>query len=105
MPTLVECKRFDDFRARREVVGQMLDYAANGKEYWSKDRLLSMASEAARKSGTELETAIRDLNPVNGRHRRMLFLSASVASSGRVRSGSSFSWRSRPTTYVVSQTF
>ena len=30
IPTFVECKRFLDTRSRREVVGQMLDYAANG---------------------------------------------------------------------------
>ena len=30
IPTLVEVKRSSDSRIRREVVGQMLDYAANG---------------------------------------------------------------------------
>ena len=30
-PTLVEVKRSSDTRIRREVVGQMLDYAANGQ--------------------------------------------------------------------------
>jgi predicted TIM-barrel fold metal-dependent hydrolase len=39
VPTLVECKRSSDPRARREVVAQMLDYAANGVLYWSLDRL------------------------------------------------------------------
>src|SRR5688500_6659423 len=34
-PTFVECKRAVDTRSRREVVAQMLDYAANGIEYWS----------------------------------------------------------------------
>ncbi len=34
VPTLVEVKRSDDTRIRREVVGQMLDYAANGIVYW-----------------------------------------------------------------------
>src|SRR4026209_922941 len=29
IPTFVECKRASDTRARREVVAQMLDYAAN----------------------------------------------------------------------------
>ena len=33
IPTFVECKRSSDTRARREVVAQMLDYAANGVEY------------------------------------------------------------------------
>jgi hypothetical protein len=35
MPTLVEVKRSSDSRLRREVVGQMLDYAAQGAAHWS----------------------------------------------------------------------
>lgn len=35
VPTLVEVKRSTDTRIRREVVGQMLDYAANSVVYWS----------------------------------------------------------------------
>ena len=34
VPTLVEVKRSSDTRIRREVVGQMLDYAANSVAYW-----------------------------------------------------------------------
>jgi hypothetical protein len=34
VPTLVEVKRSTDIRIRREVVGQMLDYAANAVAYW-----------------------------------------------------------------------
>ena len=34
VPILVEVKRASDTRARREVVAQMLDYAANGTQYW-----------------------------------------------------------------------
>ena len=34
IPTIVEVKRSTDTRIRREVVGQMLDYAANGVRYW-----------------------------------------------------------------------
>src|SRR5437899_4656364 len=33
-PTIVEVKRSTDTRIRREVVGQMLDYAANAVVYW-----------------------------------------------------------------------
>ncbi|MDC9721720.1 MAG: hypothetical protein PSN34_02970 [Urechidicola sp.] len=35
IPTLVEVKRSTDTRIRREVVGQMLDYASNAVTYWS----------------------------------------------------------------------
>jgi hypothetical protein len=34
IPTLVEVKRSYDTRIRREVIGQMLDYAANAVAYW-----------------------------------------------------------------------
>ncbi len=34
IPTIVEVKRSTDTRMRREVVGQMLDYAANAVVYW-----------------------------------------------------------------------
>lgn len=39
VPTLVEVKRSTDTRVRREVVGQMLDYAANGVSYWPEGSL------------------------------------------------------------------
>lgn len=39
VPTLVEVKRSTDTRIRREVVGQMLDYAANAVVYWPVDQM------------------------------------------------------------------
>ncbi|HZL04320.1 MAG TPA: hypothetical protein VFE45_02675, partial [Coriobacteriia bacterium] len=39
IPTIVEVKRSSNTSIRREVVGQMLDYAANGVRYWPVDRL------------------------------------------------------------------
>lgn len=39
IPTLVEVKRSTDSRIRREVVGQMLDYAANAVVYWPAEHL------------------------------------------------------------------
>lgn len=39
IPTLVEVKRSSDNRIRREVVGQMLDYAANGVVYWPAEQI------------------------------------------------------------------
>ncbi len=39
VPTFVEVKRASDTRARREVVAQMLDYAANGSAFWAADQL------------------------------------------------------------------
>lgn len=42
VPTLVEVKRSSDTRIRREVVGQMLDYAANGTRYWGNGTLAQL---------------------------------------------------------------
>lgn len=55
IPTLVEVKRSSDTRVRREVVGQMLDYASNAVAYWSVEHLR-----------TRLEAACeeQDNNPV-----------------------------------------
>jgi len=39
IPTLIEVKRSTDARIRREVVGQMLDYAANAVVYWGANQL------------------------------------------------------------------
>lgn len=42
IPTIVEVKRSSDTRIRREVVGQMLDYAANAVVYWPVERVRAM---------------------------------------------------------------
>jgi hypothetical protein len=51
IPTFVECKRATDTRSRREVVAQMLDYAANGLEYWGMERVRQSAAETAQQNG------------------------------------------------------
>src|ERR1035437_651701 len=61
IPTLVECKRFANPQSRREVVGQMIEYAANGHYYWDKDKLLNFAKESARGQGSTLDQALRVL--------------------------------------------
>jgi hypothetical protein len=42
IPTLVEVKRSTDTRIRREVVGQMFDYAANAVMYWPVEKIRSV---------------------------------------------------------------
>ncbi len=39
IPTLVEVKRGSNTQIRREVVGQMLDYAANASQFWTLEDL------------------------------------------------------------------
>ena len=62
-PTFIECKRYNDTRAKREVVGQMLEYAANGHHYWSKDEMRAYAEQAAEKNNISLEEEIKRLQP------------------------------------------
>lgn len=61
IPTFVECKRATDTRGRREVVAQMLDYAANGISYWKMDSLRQAATETAHLSGKSLDEEILEL--------------------------------------------
>lgn len=61
--TLVECKRYDDTRSRREVIGQVFEYAANAQFYWTGDELRQHAEESARSHGKTLEEAISLLRP------------------------------------------
>lgn len=53
VPTLVEVKRSSDTRIRREVVGQMLDYAANGVRFWPAETLQTAFEATARASGAD----------------------------------------------------
>lgn len=66
IPTFVECKRFLDTRSRREVVGQMLEYAANGPHYWSQETLREYAMQTAADRGVDLDEAVRQLQPTSG---------------------------------------
>jgi hypothetical protein len=51
VPVLVELKRAVDTRLRREVVGQMLDYAANGTVYWQGGRIAEAFAATATRAG------------------------------------------------------
>jgi hypothetical protein len=66
IPTLVECKRFKDTRARREVIGQMFDYAANASFYLNQDTLTRYFEEQASKRGTDIESYISGVQPTSG---------------------------------------
>ena len=54
VPTFVEVKRSTDTRIRREVVAQMLDYAANATVYWPASRLRQTFEEHCDDPGTAL---------------------------------------------------
>jgi hypothetical protein len=51
IPILVEIKRATNPQLRREVVGQMLDYAANGVAYWPPAKIAAAFAETCRSRG------------------------------------------------------
>jgi len=61
VPTLVECKRASDTRIRREVVAQMLEYAANATAYWDVGELQRSAEVTHKENGSSLDNALERL--------------------------------------------
>ncbi len=53
IPTIVEVKRSSDTRIRREVVGQMLDYAANAVVYWPIETLQDEFRQQCQRRGVD----------------------------------------------------
>lgn len=60
IPTLVEVKRSTDTRIRREVVGQMLDYAANSIVYWPADSIRAQFERTCELKQTDPEQELVD---------------------------------------------
>ncbi|MDH3988137.1 MAG: hypothetical protein OEV34_03335 [Gammaproteobacteria bacterium] len=64
-PTFIEAKRSSNNQIRREVVGQILDYAANAIVYWPGDRIRALATDQF--GGTEaLDAHIASFSEVGG---------------------------------------
>jgi hypothetical protein len=60
VPTLVEVKRSSDTRSRREVVAQMLDYAANAKTSFNVERMVDWLEQTARQGSSTAAETLRD---------------------------------------------
>jgi len=58
VPTFVEVKRSTDTRVRREVVAQMLDYAANATAYWPLETIRNLYDEQIEAENTR---SLRDI--------------------------------------------
>jgi len=59
IPTIVEVKRSTDTRVRREVVGQMLDYAANAVVYLPVDRIRAWFEDRCAAEGQDAGEVMR----------------------------------------------
>ncbi len=65
IPTLIEVKRSTDTRIRREVVGQMLDYAANAVSYWSINEIRTKYEKYCDNNNLDPEIQIQELTENN----------------------------------------
>jgi hypothetical protein len=61
IPTLVEVKRSSDTRIRREVVGQLLEYAANGTRYWPVEQLRALYEAGCAARDADPDAQLRDV--------------------------------------------
>lgn len=59
VPTLIEVKRSTDPRIRREVVGQMLDYAANATMWWKVETIRAMLDERCVNEKKDLSSELK----------------------------------------------
>ena len=59
IPTLVEVKRSTDTRLRREVVGQMLDYAANGATFWPIEQIQACYQQRCSDDGIDPDETLQ----------------------------------------------
>ncbi len=60
IPTLVEVKRSTDTRIRREVIGQILDYAANAVLYWTIEEIIYRFEDQCKTSNKEAALVLED---------------------------------------------
>jgi hypothetical protein len=60
IPTIVETKKSDNTQIRREVVGQMLDYAANAISYWSIETIVTEYQSRCEREGIDPDTVLSE---------------------------------------------
>lgn len=65
VPTLVEVKRSTDSRIRREVVAQMLDYAANSVQYWSIEDIITSFTRTCAENGSDPDETLAAFLPTS----------------------------------------
>ena len=61
IPTFVEVKRASDTRSRREVVAQMLDYAANATEHWPVEKMRALLERRVTLAGSTSEIEMSEV--------------------------------------------
>lgn len=68
IPTLVEVKRSSDTRIRREVIGQMLEYAANAVSYWAIEKIKIHFETRCENQGQDPDHVLMDTLQIEGNY-------------------------------------
>jgi hypothetical protein len=85
VPTLVEVKRSTDTRIRREVVGQLLDYAANAVVYWPIERLRATFEANCQSEGLDADALVSELVAADNDPENFWEQAATNLQAGKVR--------------------
>jgi len=85
IPTLVEVKRSTNSQIRREVVGQMLDYAANGSAYWSVEAVIAAFERRCEREGIASESTLTEFLEGEGEGEEFWQRVKTNLQAGRVR--------------------
>jgi hypothetical protein len=85
VPTLVEVKRASDTRIRREVVGQMLDYAARAGTSWTAESLRERHAGRCQAEGADPDSEIEDFLGPDGEPDRFWSEVKTNLQAGRIR--------------------
>jgi len=84
VPVLVEVKRSSNSEIRRQVVGQMLDYAANAVKVWSIENIRRSLEQTASAAGRDAGELVRELRADNDVEEFWRVVEANLR-SGRIR--------------------
>ena len=60
IPTLIEVKRSSDTRIRREVIGQLLEYAANAVVYWPVEKIRNQFEVTCKQDKSESQLVLTE---------------------------------------------
>ena len=85
IPTLVEVKRSSDTRIRREVVAQMLDYAANSIEYLSLERMVSAFEKTCESNNRSTDQALQEFLGSEADHEQFWMEVRTNLQAGKIR--------------------
>jgi hypothetical protein len=85
IPTLIEVKRSSDTRIRREVVGQLLDYAANAVVYWPVEEFQSHFARECEASGIDPASKLQEFLGPSRTPEEFWQLAKTNLQAGRIR--------------------